>query len=687
MAPLRRTPSANRYASNLAAAATLALLTCCCVPAFAAPPGPPAWANRTLTLPPLAGTPFAERVGHHAAEASTRGASGLPDLGVLSSTSAVAASYGALLEQGWRLGHQEALVELLPSLPGLSVELTVTVEAIDDGVAEFTLRTELIDVDALELAGEVSGTVAYSTQFGQIGVIVIKLDKPLDAGHTVQVRIRYTATLDCNKKTSLLRSCTFEDQFSQVMFFRYFADHAKALHAPYSSTLHVLTPGGLTAAAPGNPQGFIALSDGRLVWTFEQPERTENGGIAVADYAQTGAGPNDVGTGGHWLRLMTLTTYSGVAQPLLDSAAAMIGFYAAHFGAFPWAGLSLVQVADNLGGGYAPLSAIFMLKGIFGAKPNAQGWTSWNELTAHEIAHQWWGNLARPMSSADVSLSESLAEFSSCLYTENTLNSRGQIIEDNLSYIYTVDENDDRPLGSSAVFSSPAYVPIVYHKGAVVLDMLRWELGETVMLKGLETYAAAFDRDYARVDDLREAMEKASGRDLGWFFKQWWQEKGRLDLELAAAVSALPDGGFRVRVRVAQLGAKPMRFKLPLRIVFADGSSEDEAVDVLPPDTGWISVVSVDVATRPVMVRPDLGRRLLRRMRVLDGADVTLDGIVDGMDLMEMAFRYRRTIVWKGGFLPNTAWDELFDSDGSYTVDAADLDLLYARAGAATIDF
>ncbi|MEY3013945.1 MAG: hypothetical protein RIT45_2680 [Pseudomonadota bacterium] len=651
--------------------------------AAAPQPGSP---FRTLHLPALPGSSFAERISHHHAEADGRGAYGLPDTSGLVGMGATMAAFGALLEQGWRIEHQEAEVETDAALPGLAVAVTVTVEALEPtGLVQF--RFPLIDVDSVQLPGGATATWEYGESFGQLGIVAVTFDPPIPPGDKRDIEIRYSATLDCNAKTTLLRTCTFDEQFQQVLFFRYFADHAKALHAPYTSTLHVITPAGRTAAAPGDPMGYEVLADGRLRWTFEQAERTENGGFSIADYAVTGTEPDDVPGGKGWLRLVTLTDYAGGAKALHSSAKAILDYYGARFGAFPWNGLSLIQVANNFGGGYAPLSGIFMLRNVFGAKPQAQGWSSWNELTAHEIAHQWWGNLARPMSTGDVSLSESLAEFSSCIFTEQTLETRSQLIQDNLSYVYTVDPKDDRPLGSASVYSTPSYVPIVYHKGAVVLDMLRHEIGEKAMLDGLKIYAAAFDRDYARVGDLRKAMEESAGRDLGWFFDQWWGGKGRIDAEFSSNVVAKAGGGFEVRLRVAQLGAQAMRFKLPLRLTFHDGEVVSQSVDVVPPSDGTVSIISFDVAKRPLIVRPDISRQLLRRFRVVDGADVSLDGIVDGVDLMETAFRFRRTIVWKNSFFPNSLWDELFDSDGSFSIDAGDLDLIFGQAGQVSFAF
>lgn len=651
--------------------------------AFAAP--------KPILLPPTPGTSLAERMAHHRAEAAARTVHPLPDWSVFPAGAAIASAYGALFEQGWRVEHQEATVRIDPASSSLAAEVTATVTVLDEGLETLALRSELVEMDALDVSSDLSGdatiTSSYATQFGQIGVITMTPSQPLAKGQTLTIRARYHATLDCAKKTSLLRTCTFDADFAQVLFFRYFFDHTMVQHAPFTSLLHVVTAADKVAAAPGTPLGSQPLPSGELLWSFQQDERTENGGIAIASYVATGTDPATAKAGEPWLRLLTLPSYAKGAGELRTSIQQMLGFFGQRFGAFPWSGLSVVQVANNFGGGYAPLSGIFMLRNVFGAQKDGMGWVGWSELAAHEVAHQWWGNLARPMSSGDVSLSESLAEFSSCLFTELTLKSRSQLVEDNLSYIYTVEEGSDRALGAGNVYSSPSYVQIVYHKGAVVFDMLRWELGDKAMLDGLAAYAKAFDRDYAKIADLRAAIEASAGVDLGWFFSQWFQRPGHIDLEITSKVAARAEGGFRLELRLAQLSKDPYRFKMPLRLTFADGEVRDVVAEVLPPTEGFVSVVTIDLDKRPLIVRPDVSRRLLRHFTVLDGADVSLDGIVDGVDLVESAFRQGRTILWKGGFYANPSWDELFDGDASYGIGAGDLDRIYSFAGSgASVD-
>ncbi|MCO4762898.1 MAG: hypothetical protein KC502_15390, partial [Myxococcales bacterium] len=245
--------------------------------------------------------------------------------------------------------------------------------------------------------------------------------------------------------------------------------------------------------------------------------------------------------------------------------------------------------------------------------------------------------------------------------------------------------NQDRAMQASNVYGSSKYVQIIYHKGAVVFDMLRRELGDEEMFKGLTKYAADYNRDYARVIDLQVAMEQSSGRKLGWFFEQWWKRKGGINIELSGRVDPIAGGGWMAKLRIKQLTTKPFRFKLPVRVTYADGTTEDRIEEVAAGD--GLTIVSFKVDKPVRSLRPDISRHLLRRFQILTPGDVTLDGLVDGMDLMETAFRTNRAVFYNNYFYPNQLWDELFDSKPSHRIDADDVDVVVTNAGGQAVEF
>lgn len=295
-------------------------------------------------------------------------------------------------------------------------------------------------------------------------------------------------------------------------------------HAPFSADLHIYTGPKQVAAAPGQPVGVDTVAGGRKLWHFKQIEQTEQYAFAIAEYNILETKGNEATVP---LRVYGIDAVKDNLPNILGLVKDAVAFFGERYLPIAWKTLNLIEVEYDFGGGQSFPSGILVLAGEFAAAPDNGLWYGASSLISHEIAHQWWGNLVQPNSPSDVALSESLAEFSSCWYTEMQLKTRNQIVTNNLDYIYQVTAAQDKPLGNSGVYNSPKYVDIVYHKGSVVMDMLRKELGDDVWSKALKGFRTAFSRDYAKLSDLRSAAEKASGRDLGWFLANGFRRQVR----------------------------------------------------------------------------------------------------------------------------------------------------------------
>ncbi len=662
-------------------------------PALSAP------ALSTIDLPPWPGSNFERRLQAHTAEAGRHQHNHAdPAASLPSATGWSAADFSKLYVPKWTIEHQDITVEVVPKKERIKVWLDAQVRPTgEQELTKLRFRTDLID-DATLKVQDASGAEVdynYKTLNSFSGRLEVILPAPLTVGVDTQLTVSYEAPLNCDVKKTMLKSCSFDSEFQSVMFFRYYLSHGEVSHAPFRSDLHVITDKNSMAAAPGVPSGPDVLQSGAYVWHFKQVERTENAGFVIAKYQPKGdAVPVQPSPDNPFVRVYTIGKFVANAPNIVNLAKEMLAFYGERYTPFPWSGINIVQNANSLGGGYAPLSGTFMLRNVFGAQKGSGYWHTINELMAHELAHQWWGNLARPLGTGDVSLSESLAEVSSCLFTEKQLGTRRQINGDNLSYMYNVPAAADMPLASPYVYGSSRYVQIVYHKGAVVFDMLRIELGEQGFIDGLGQYAKDFNRDYASITDMQTALEKATGRELGWYFKQWFMSKGAIHVQLAGRVEELPEGKWRFRLRTATLGYNSMRFKLPIRVYYVDGSQEDLFMDVVPESGSAIHIGELDLAKQPRGFRPDLGRRLLRRFAVLTPGDVNLNGLVDGSDLVEAAFRKGRSVIaknhkGKGFFYANEGWDELFDvaQDQGHIIDEKDLDVIVDYMGSEAVSF
>jgi methionine-rich copper-binding protein CopC len=153
------------------------------------------------------------------------------------------------------------------------------------------------------------------------------------------------------------------------------------------------------------------------------------------------------------------------------------------------------------------------------------GQGTFNEsVTAHELAHQWWGDDVTCKYWNDIWLNEGSATYGEALWEERKPGSSGTpalhaamaarrpgAVSDSV-YVYNASIGN-----MSRIFSST----YSYRKGAWVHHMLRHVLGDATYFQGLADYRAAFSGSAATTDDFRSVMSDTSGRDLTEYFQQW----------------------------------------------------------------------------------------------------------------------------------------------------------------------
>jgi aminopeptidase N len=196
---------------------------------------------------------------------------------------------------------------------------------------------------------------------------------------------------------------------------------------------------------------------------------------------------------------------------------------------------------------------------------------------AHEIAHQWWGQAVGWKNYHEQWISEGFAQYFATLYAREK---RGEsVFRSAIRNLrrWSMEHSDQGPIslgyrlghvkGEPRVFRA-----VVYNKGAAVLHMLRRLVGDEAFFSGLRTFYAEFRYRKAGTDDLRLAMEAASGRDLERFFERWVLDTALPRVRMTTAVK-----GDSLELGYEQAGEV---FDLPVTITlqYADGTSEDAVV-------------------------------------------------------------------------------------------------------------
>ncbi|MFW6019270.1 MAG: M1 family aminopeptidase [Bacteroidales bacterium] len=150
-------------------------------------------------------------------------------------------------------------------------------------------------------------------------------------------------------------------------------------------------------------------------------------------------------------------------------------------------------------------------------------------IVAHELAHQWFGDMVTLDNWTDIWLNEGFATYLTGLSYEHMFNGKywdvwkenqiNQITSEPGGSVYCDDTTD-----VSRIFDNR----LSYAKGAMVLHMLRWKLGDTAFFDGVRNYLndPSLAYDYATTDDLKYHLEQSSGDSLGEFLNDWFYGEG-----------------------------------------------------------------------------------------------------------------------------------------------------------------
>lgn len=146
-------------------------------------------------------------------------------------------------------------------------------------------------------------------------------------------------------------------------------------------------------------------------------------------------------------------------------------------------------------------------------------------VQVHELAHMWWGNLVTCESWQDFWLNEGITTFMTAAWKEHRFGKQAYDAELDIArkrLAKVTEAGWDRPLAFAGPYPSlGTRRAIQYSKGALFMDALRTQLGDTAFWAGLKAYTIAHQGGTVTSRDFQRAMEQASGRDLSALFTTW----------------------------------------------------------------------------------------------------------------------------------------------------------------------
>ena len=196
------------------------------------------------------------------------------------------------------------------------------------------------------------------------------------------------------------------------------------------------------------------------------------------------------------------------------------------------------------------------------------GQGTFNEIiTAHELAHQWWGDMISCKTWSDIWLNEGFAAYSECLWREFKNG-----VPDPVAYHARVQARKPSSVDES-VYIPPEDLTLLrifsttytYNKGCWVLHQLRHLVGDDAFFAILADYRTAFEFSAATTDDFAAVASASYGEDLTWFFDQWVYQIGAPAYEYGwETVSVDGQDYLLVEIRQVQVVEYPEVFIMPI---------------------------------------------------------------------------------------------------------------------------
>lgn len=487
-----------------------------------------------------------------------------------------------------------------------------------DSVREATLDFTGLAIEEVVVDG---GGVRTTTEDGRLRV---PFGRVLNEGDEAVVTIAYRGAPDdgfiLRRNVEGTPSAFVDNWPNRTRFWLPSVDHPSdkatarfTIHAP--AAWEVVANGRLVGQPYPTPPGTPGPESGPMrtwIYATEVPHPTYTLVVGATELVVTSLGTSACGRAPASPRLdgcveTTTWLYPGsveAAAPSFERAPEMVDFFADVVGPFPYEKMAHVQSATRFGG-MENSSAIFYSEQALASGRDVE------ETVSHEIAHQWFGDSVTPQDWSHLWLSEGFATYFGMVffeYAEGIPDFRRRMAEAAGRYLSSPDtllpvvNHEERNLFNLLNRNS-------YQKGGWVLHMLRAEVGDEVFFEGIQDYYRQYRHSTATTDDLKGVMERAAGRDLGWFFDQWLLQPGYP--VLAVSQGAGDQAGYlEVTVRQVQGDYAP-RFRLPIEFEFQWGSTRERARVTLDEAAGSFTFPGVPAGAR-VTVDPD--GRLLKRL-------------------------------------------------------------------------
>ncbi len=295
----------------------------------------------------------------------------------------------------------------------------------------------------------------------------------------------------------------------------------------------------------------------------------------------------------------------------------MLEFFSKKTGVkYPYEKYAQVAVWDFVYGGMEHTTCTTQMDGVlFDKRAEKEGPYLSESLAAHELAHQWFGDLVTCKHWSHAWLNESFATYFDALFAEHDLGYEEFNYEMYRNLVSYLDEDTQKYRRSivTNLFKEPSDIfdRHLYQKGSWILHMLRWELGEDLWWKIINHYVKKFSHKSVETLDLVNCIEEVTGKNMRKFFDQWVFKAGHPDMRV---IFSFDDKKKELSLRISQ-EQKPNDetpfFSFPLEIEVVTKSGKKVYNENIESNQ---HLFKYKLSSVPLMIRIDPEWKILKKM-------------------------------------------------------------------------
>jgi aminopeptidase N len=485
--------------------------------------------------------------------------------------------------------------EINPRTQSLSASAQVKFTALDNNTSIVTF--ELNNSLNVSRVTDASGRQIQATRGQQDNTLRLILPEAAKKGDVLTYTLSYDGHFTGSEESPVygIKFASIQTDYSFLMYpARWFPINEYTADR-YTAELHITVPAGYKVLSSGIDTNEPAGD--KVTYHFKFSNPSFPGSLAVVKGDPVRAGGQVV-----YFREKSLAMASSYGEEAGKILADLTG----RFGIAPYSSLTIVETESGAPNGYAAPGMLFLSTKAIAAQVNPR-------LLANQIARQWWGILFSAASRNHLWITNGMARYAEILYIEQTAGPAAMESEVRDTYVeaLTVTEAPLIQAGRLEDYS-PEFIAATSGKGAAVIHMLRYVMGEEKFALLLKAVPDQYQWKSLSTEDFKNTASKIAGTDLGYFFIQWIESTGAPEFKLEYTVYRTQKG-FRIMGKIAQ-DLDTFRMPVDLKIE-TEGNPEEKRVEV----AGTSSEFLVETFGKPKKVEIDVNNRVLRysnQMRV-----------------------------------------------------------------------